>query len=186
MLKKIILSLVVVVAIVLIFRYLPQNQSIISPETTPGQKYVDTDSNFSYTCPTDWSLLTNLNYDGQVKTSECTKIYSGQISFDDGASIVIGFVPQTVADTVQVAGGNFSDIILNDVKGQENVQVYSNNNFVGWYSLKNPQHTFQLIARLPATGGYYEIQALAMGDTKTDQEYKQMIDAIVATFQSEK
>jgi len=138
---------------------------------------------FTYKCPTEWSLNKNVNYNGQVELSECSKIYSGKFSFDDGVSVSFGFVPQNVADTYEWAGEKWSDTLLNGVKNESNAQNYANNNFVGWISMKNQKHTLKLIARHQVGGGYYELSADAVGDTKTDTEFKKMIDDIISTFE---
>lgn len=164
------------------------SNQVTTPVTTPtptDQKsnwQVYSNVQFTYKCPSDWSLNKNLNYNGQVELSECSKIYSGKISFDDGVSASFGFVPQSVADNYEWAGQKWSDTLINDVKNEPNAQQYSNNNFVGWISTKNQKHTLKLIARYQINGGYYELSADAMGDTKTDHEFKKMIDDIVSTF----
>ncbi len=140
------------------------------------------DSRFSYKCPQDWLLGKNQNYNGQVNLSECAKIYSGQMSFDDGVAITFGFVPQIVADGYEINNENYSEILLNETKNETNARPYSNNNFSGWISMKNQKHTLKLIGRYHVSNGYYEVIADVAGDTKTDTEFKQMIDDIISTF----
>ncbi len=149
--------------------------------TIGGQLYSGT--NFSYVCPTDWTLGENKNYNGEVNLSECSMIYSGQYSFDDGVDLTFGYVPQTVADNIDATGQKYSDTILSQVKNEDNAKPYTNGDFTGWISMANNAHTLALVARYPVDGGYYEVTATAMGDTKTDQEYKEMIDDIISTFQ---
>jgi hypothetical protein len=48
--------------------------------------------------------------------------------------------------------------------------------------MKNEAHTLQMIARKNVAGGYYEATALAVGETKTEQEYKTIFDQILSTF----
>lgn len=158
------------------------SNTVATPANQKSNWRTYNNNQFSYKCPTDWSLNQNLNYNGQVGLSECSKIYSGKISFDDGVSVTFGFVPQSVADKYEVAGQKWSDTLLYDVKNEPNAQEYSNNNFIGWVSMKNQKHTLKLIARHKVDGGYYELLASAMGGTKTDQEFKNMIDDIISTF----
>jgi len=127
-------------------------------------------------------LGANQNYGGKIDTSECSKIYSGDFAFDDGVSVTFGFVPQTVADSTDTNGQKYADTIFNAVKNETNAAPYNNNNFTGYISLKNQQHALSLVARYQVTDGYYEVIANAMGDTKTDQQFKQMIDNIISSF----
>lgn len=165
------------------------SQTLITTSPSPeisasisGQVYAD--KNFSYVCPEDWTLGKNKNYNGEVDLSECSMIYSGQMSFDDGVDITFGYVPQNIADSIDTTGQKYSDTILNQVKNQDNVEAYTNGNFVGYISNKNEQHTLALVARYEVEGGYYEVVASAMGDTKTDTQYKKMVDDIISTFQA--
>lgn len=158
-------------------------QELISSDTMLNwQTY--SDSKFSYKCPLDWTLGENKNYNGQVDLSECSKIYSGQLVLDDGVRITFGYVPQVVADNYFWAGQKWSETLINEVKNETNAQPYSNNNFIGWISMKNQKHTLSLIARYQVNGGYYEASAIAMGDSQTDQQYKQIIDEIISTFEA--
>lgn len=138
---------------------------------------------FTYQCPTDWSQGVNKNYNGQVDLSECSKIYSGEISFDDGISIRFGYVTDEIAENYVWAGEKWADTIFNGVKDEPNAQEYENNNFSGWLSMNNQRHTLKMIARYKVSGGYYEVTADAMGDTKADSEFKQFVDDIVSTFE---
>lgn len=159
----------------------------VSPSSTlsvSGAGQIYTDENFTYVCPDDWTLGENKNYNGEVNLSECSMIYSGQYSFDDGVDLTFGYVPQTVADSIDATGQKYSDTILNQVKNEDNAKSYSNGDFTGWISMANSAHTLALVARYPVDGGYYEVTATAMGDTKTDQEYKTMIDDIISTFEA--
>jgi len=146
--------------------------------TANWKTYTNTGQNFSYRCPTEWNLGKNLNYDGKVETSECSIIYSGKFSFDDGGTVTLGFVPNPIAKTQS----SYANTEVNSVKTQSNVQTYSNNGFEGWISMKNEAHTLQMIARKNVAGGYYEVTALAVGETKTEQEYKTFFDQILSTF----
>jgi len=170
-----------------------QNVENSNQVTTPVAKPVSNDqkpnwqvhsnARFDYKCPNDWSLNENLNHNGQVELSACSKMYSSsKISFDDGVIVSFGFVPQTVADNYEWSGQKWSDTLIDEVKNESNAQQYSNNNFVGWISMKNSKHTLKIIARYQVDGGYYELSADATGDTKTDQEFKKNIDDIVSTF----
>lgn len=194
--------LVIIIAILAIYFYkqsTPQESAVIptytatvttsatssatstSTSTTAGQTFSNT--KFTYICPSDWTLGTNKNYNGQVELSECAKIYSGTMSFDDGIDINIGYVPQTVADSIDNATGQkYADTILNQVKNETNAQTYTNNNFSGFVSMQTNAHTLALVARYPVSGGYYEVTATAMGNTKTSQQYEQMVNDIVSTF----
>lgn len=149
-------------------------------DTENGKTF--SNSRFSYTCPKDWSLYENKNYNGSVTTSECSKTYVEQIAFDDGVSLTIGFVPQNIADTYEWAGEKWSTTLLNDVKNETNAESYSNNNFIGWISMKNEKHTLSLIAQYQVSNGYYEVSALAMGDSKKDREFRKMLDDIISTI----
>jgi len=161
------------------------NSQIITPPLVgPKSNWqVYSNTKFLYKCPQEWSIHSNKNYNGQVELSECSKIYSGKISFDDGVGVSFGFVPQNVADNYEWAGQKWSDILINDIKNEPNAQYYSNNNFIGWISMKNQKHTLRLIARHQVDGGYYEVSAEAAGDTKTDKEFKEIIDKIISTFE---
>lgn len=164
-----------------------QDTTSDQPVTTPkinqpvGQIYQNT--KFSYSCPKDWTLNSNKNYNGQVDLSECTKIYSGEISFDDGISLTFGFVPQNMSENYRINGQKYADMIFNEVKNEANAKTYANNNFSGWISMKNERHALAMIARYEVADGYYEVSANAMGNSKTDAEFRKMTDDIVGTFQ---
>ena len=161
----------------------PTSSSTSSSTSTTGQIF--TNDKFSYTCPVDWTLGTNKNYNGQVDLSECSKIYSGKMSFDDGIDMTFGYVPQTVADSIDGATGQkYADTILNQVKNETNAQSYTNNNFTGYLSGQTNTHTLALIARYPVAGGYYEVSATAMGNTQTSQQYEQMVNDVISTFKT--
>lgn len=155
-----------------------------SPAGEAGwETYRDEAVGYSYQYPSGWDLGTNQLYNGEVELSESSKIYSGPLSFDDGILVTFGFVPQTVADTCQLPAGKCSQVLLNQVKNETDAQAYSNNSFEGWVSMRNSKNTLALIARRQASGGYYEVSALGMGDTQTAQEYKDIIDDVITTFQ---
>lgn len=137
---------------------------------------------FTYKCHSDWSKYVKKNYNGKVETYECSKMYSGKISFDDGIAVKISFVPDDIAGSVLNNGEKWKDTILNEVKNEPNAQNYENNRFSGWLSMKNQKHTLTLIARYEVEDGYYEVIADAMGGTKTDLEFKKDIDDIISTF----
>lgn len=186
------LWIIVVIAIIIAGIYFWQKSTkdknntskIDQKETVEGQVYSDT--NFKYYCPDDWSMEQNQNYDGKVNFSECSKIYSGEFSFDDGVMLTFGFVPQEIANNQinEATGKKYSDTILDEVKNEENVESYTNNNFVGWISPANQKHTLALVARYQTEDGYYEVIANAMGNTKTYEQYKKMVDDIIFTFQA--
>jgi len=160
---------------------------VISPTseidpTSNWEIYENKTQNFSYKCPTNWKLFSNKNYGGKIETSECTIIYSGEISFDDGASIAFSFVPKDIADSHLQAEQKWSDILINNVSNETNAKEYSSNNFIGWISMKNQKHTLSLVARRQTSDGYYEIIANAMGDTQTDLEFNKAFDQIISTF----
>ena len=48
--------------------------------------------------------------------------------------------------------------------------------------MKNQKHTLRLIARYQVNNGYYEVLVNVAGDTKTDKEFKKIIDDIISTF----
>lgn len=148
--------------------------AVTATDETVAAGQVFKNERFSYVCPEGWTLGTNKNYDGQVTLSECSKIYSGTVSFDDGVDVSFGFVPTSV----------FNDVSFNEVKNESNAVAYLNNSFNGWISMKNAKHTLKMIARLPVPGqdGFYEVIADAEGSTKTDSEFKAMIDEIVSSF----
>lgn len=158
-----------------------QKQDTTTPKQTSDYQTFSNDR-FTYQCPAGWYLGDNKNYNAQIDLSECSKIYSGEYAFDDGISLTFGFVPQGVADNYKWNNEKWSGTLLNEVKNEENVEPYSNNNFTGWISGKNERHTLKLIARYPVEGGYYEMIANVAGDTKTEAEFKQMIDEIISSF----
>ncbi|MDO8669296.1 MAG: hypothetical protein Q7K65_03300 [Candidatus Buchananbacteria bacterium] len=146
------------------------NRTIAPADPTVNwQSY--SNSYFSYKCPPDQPISQGKNYNGQVDVSVCS---------------VVGFsfVPKSVSDSYKVEGEKWSDILLNEVRNESNAQVYSNNGFIGWVSMKNQKHTMTLIARYQVEGGYYEVLVDVIGDvdTRTDYEIKQMADGIIATF----
>jgi hypothetical protein len=138
--------------------------------------------NFTYNCPKGWQSGENLDYNGQVKLRDCSIIYAGEYSFDDGISVSFGYVPNIFADVYMVAGAKYSDQLINEVKNESNAETYSNNNFNGWISMKNEKHTLQLIARYQVEDGYYEVSVNAVGDTRSDQDYKKIVDDIISSF----
>lgn len=149
-----------------------------------GENIYNNSRNFSFICPGDWSLGDNKDYGGQITSGECNKIYSGEYALDDGVRITFSFVPKDLADNYSYSDvqGNYSEMIFNDIRDESNAQLYVNSGFSGWISMKNQKHTMRLVARYQAGDGYYEVRADASGNTKTDQEFKTIIDNIIKTF----
>jgi hypothetical protein len=157
----------------------------ITTSTSSNQEddQVYEDQYFSYSCPAGWYMGESMSYNGEVYLSECSKIYSGNFAFDDGVMVTIGYVSQEIADKIdKVTEKKYSDMILDQVKDEDNLEVYMNNNFSGWISPKNQKHTLSLIARQSVDGGYYEFFSTAMGDTKTYEQYREIIDQIIQSF----
>ena len=151
-------------------------------DTTDWQTYRNSEYGYEYKCPAGWELHQNVDYGGDVDLSVCSKIYSGKHAFDDGVSVSFGFVPLSVAENYYSAGKKWSETLMDNVKSQPNATKYLNNSFDGWISLKHSGHTLILLARRQVNGGYYEVSVSAVGDTKTDKEYKVIVDQIISTF----
>ena len=129
-------------------------------------------------------MANNLNYNAQVVPGECNKTYSQSLDFSDGVNVSFAFVPNHISDTCYNSPGEkCSDVIMSIAKNETNSQVYSNNNFSGWIAMKKPgRHTLILVARRYVDEGYYEVIGQAEGDSKTDEEFKKMIEDIIQTF----
>lgn len=146
------------------------------------QTYTSEKYGFEFKCPIDWQTNQNKNYGGSVDLTDCSKIYSGVYAFDDGISVSFGFVPENIADNYGWGGKNWANQLFESVRDEKNSQPYFNNGFEGWISMETQIHTLKLIARHEAENGYYEVSADAMGDTKTDEEFKEIVNNIVSTF----
>ncbi|MDD3284424.1 MAG: hypothetical protein PHZ07_02415 [Patescibacteria group bacterium] len=149
-----------------------------------GENIYKNSDKFSFVCPGGWTLSENKDYGGNVLVGQCGKVYSRQYALDDGININFGFVPQNLANTYSYSEvqGKYSEMIFNEIKNESNAQLYENGSFSGWISMKNQKHTMRIIARYQVEDGYYEVRANASGNTKTDQEFKKMIDDIIETF----
>ncbi len=151
-------------------------------DTSEWQTY--TSPTFSYKYPKGWTCRESKDYNnGQIIKGLCGITYKNTGAFDDGINISFGFVPQHIATTDRWSGKLWSEIKMDGVQNQQNARTYSNNNFIGWISMKNQVHTLRLVARYLVDNGYYEVEAYAMGDTKTDEEYKKIIDKIITSFE---
>jgi len=137
------------------------------------------DVNYTFQCPLDWSVDSAIDYGGDVSLTQCNKIYAGQYALDDGITVSIGFVPNSIGAYYEVNGSNYSYFLLQNILNQNNVSQYSNNYFNGAYSMSNEQHTFRFLARRQVGSGYIEIQAIAYGNTQTDNQYYNVINQII-------
>ena len=152
-------------------------------DTSDWETYTYSDFSFKY--PKNWTCRESKDYSGQVVKELCGITYGENTgAFDDGLDVSFGFVTNQIASTYKWAGKLWSETGITGVKDQSNSEEYENSNFTGWISMKNPTHTLRLIARHKVGDGYYEVEAYAMGDTKTDGEYKKIVDQIITTFET--
>jgi len=147
------------------------------------KSYSDNAGKFSFKCPEDWEFTSNKDYGKSADFFECAKMFFGPGGFEDGVAVNFGFVPKEVYETYEVEGKKESDSKIGAVKNQENAQVYANNLFNGWISMKNGQHTFSLVAFREAEGGYYEVRAEAAGSFRTDSYFKNLADSMIGSFE---
>jgi hypothetical protein len=164
------------------YKYLYSGNKLSIPSATssptPSAVASQNPENFSYNCPSGWTLGENLDYGGKVKLKECSLIFASKFAFDDGGMFTLGFVPDSITQDER----SYSDSQIKTLKTFANTTTYSNNGFEGFISMKNESHTLLIIARKNVTGGYYEATALGMGETKTDQEYKAIFDQMFSSF----
>ena len=143
--------------------------------------YTNNDGKFSFSCPSDWTYDTQMDYDAMIKTSSCTKAYQvSKYEFSDGIIVSVGFVPFDVEAQNKTYADNKIGVIMN----QPDYQNYTNNGFENYVSMSgnNRAVKFDLNARKTTSNGYYEITAQGYGETQTDQYYKDLADKIVASF----
>ena len=130
-------------------------------------------------CPPAWEVDYASDYGGAVSLTQCSKIYAGQYALDDGITVSVGYVPTQTGAYYEVNGENYSTILMNNVLHQDNVSLYTNNSFSGYYSMANSQHTFRFLARRTVSGGYLEVQAIAYGSSQTDSQYLTKVNQII-------
>lgn len=137
------------------------------------------DVNYTFQCPLDWTISYASDYGGDVSLTQCNKIYAGQVALDDGITVSVGFVPNSLGAYYEVNGENYSYLLLQSILNQDNTYQYSNNYFNGAYSMANEQHTFRFLTRRSVGSGYIEIQATAYGNTQTDAQYYEVVNSII-------
>ena len=158
-----------------------------APITLPAgyRTYNDNAGRFSFECPDDWEFTEIKDYGESADFFECAKMFSGQYGFEDGVSVNFGFVPKDVYENYEDNGKKESEAKIADVKDQENSQLYSNNLFNGWISMKSGGHTFRLAASRETDSGYYEARVEAAGSVRTDSYFKSLADSIIGSFKEE-
>jgi len=151
-------------------------------QTEELRTYAETHGLFSFKCPASWDFLTSKDYGGAVSFLECAQIFTDQDSFKGGISIKFGFIPKDIFESYSLNGKKWSEIQMNAVKEQTNSQAYSQNSFEGWLSMKNEEHSLGITAVRKVQDGYYQVRVSATGEDRTDFQFKESADTVIASF----
>lgn len=149
-----------------------------------GQKYEDANNHYSYICPDDFTLGNNLDFNGKVEVSECSKNYSdSKFEFIDGVSVKFEFVPTSISDTEMNGDRLWSEQKL-DIKSAPGTTTYNRNSFSGWMSDTRQNNGYvNILAQQNTTGGYYELNAIiAINNNDQLPARLTIIDNIVDSF----
>ena len=153
-----------------------------------GKKYEDSISNYSYVCPTKFTLAKKSDFDGSVEVSECARNYSKTSSeLSNGVSLSVQFVPSNLSDTFKSGNELLSVKKVDAVKKSAGAKTYNRNHFSGWVSVvPNKGGSINYIARRDTTGGYYEIKAtIALRSKATSKEVidrQAIVDKVFESF----
>lgn len=165
-----------------------KNDTEISQKEFSGQSYKDIVNYYSYLCPNDFILGNNLDFNGKIKVSECSKNYSNsKFEFIDGISVRFEFVPTGLSNTEMNGDKLWSDQKF-EIKSTTGAKIYSRNSFSGWMSAapENGGYGYiNVIARRTASGGYYEVSSIiALNDNNnpTVEERMAIANKIVDSF----
>lgn len=164
-----------------------KNDTEISQKEFSGQSYKDIVNYYSYLCPNDFILGNNLDFNGKIKVSECSKNYSNsKFEFIDGISVKFEFVPTGLSNTEMNGDKLWSDQKL-EIKSTAGAKIYSRNSFSGWMSAvpESGYGYINVIARRAAVGGYYEVSSIiALNDNNnpTVEERMAIVNKIVDSF----